>query len=98
MGPGGAPAAGGEPAGLSPRADALLTLRRLCRQYHALPSQVLAEDGGLLLQLLQVDAIVTAAEVEMAQEGGLPGSIPGAEDWLDEIELGGEGVSDGGRW
>lgn len=62
------PAGTDRPPRLSVEADALLTLRRLCREYHALPSAVLAEDGGLLLQLLQVDTIINEAEVEQAQE------------------------------
>lgn len=66
-GPGGAP---GEPAQLSPKADALLTLRRLCKEYRALPSQVLAEDGGLLLQLLEVDSIVREAAEARSQTPG----------------------------
>jgi hypothetical protein len=51
---------------LSAEADALLTLNRLCRKHRALPSQVLAEDGGLLLQLLQVDNILDRAAEERA--------------------------------
>ena len=42
-------------------------LRRLCKQYPgALPSAILAEDGGLLMQLLRVDAIVTDVEAKAA--------------------------------
>lgn len=54
---------------LSGEARALLTVRALCQQYPgALPSQVLAEpDGGLLLQLLEVDHIVTVAESDRAR-------------------------------
>lgn len=61
------PAATGDAGRLSAEADALLTLRRLCKEYRALPSQVLAEDGGLLLQLLEVDGIIRTAEDRHAQ-------------------------------
>lgn len=68
MGPAGAGDADGDAARLSAEADALLTLRRLCKEYSALPSQVLAEDGGLLLQLLEVDGIIRTAEERRAQQ------------------------------
>lgn len=42
-------------------------LRRLCTLYHALPSAVLAEDAGLLLQLVQVENLVDEAEDEVTR-------------------------------
>lgn len=62
----------------------LLTLRRLCKQYPgALPSQIMAEDGGLLLQLMQIDAIVTAAEAEKIDESKIVDGeeVYGNGDW-----------------
>ncbi len=63
-----------------------MTLRRLCKEYSALPSAVLAEDGGLLLQLLQVDGIVNAAEAEHVreQQDGAPGLGP-VDWWREEV-------------
>jgi hypothetical protein len=63
----------------------LLTLRRLCKEYHALPSQVLAEDAGLLLQLLEVDAIVNEAEAEYLQQQAM-GESAGIDPGLAELE------------
>lgn len=57
----------------------------MCQQYPgALPSAVLAEDGGLLMQLLEVDAIVVAAETEAAAGDtayGYQGGPEGGESW-----------------
>lgn len=81
----GSAGAGGADGGrLSPQADVLLTLRRLCQQYRALPSQVLAEDGGLLLQLLEVDHIIQEAGDEYAREQR---GEAGAADPLDLADL-----------
>jgi hypothetical protein len=74
---------------LSAQAEALLLLRRLCRQYHALPSAVLAEDGGLLLQLLRVDTIVIGVEAEATRQAEDIGPMT----W--DID---EGVSSGASW
>lgn len=69
---------------LSPQLEALLTLRRLCKQYPgALPSAILAEDGGLLLQLLQVDAIVDEVEAEEARQA--QGAGPMTWDMDEEV-------------
>lgn len=67
MGPGLGTGDGGSGQRLSGELDAILTLRRLCREYHAVPSVILAEDGTLLLQLLEVDAIIDEERVK-AQE------------------------------
>lgn len=42
-------------------------LHRMCREFHALPSQVMAEDGGLMLQLMEVGTMVTDAETWWAE-------------------------------
>jgi len=74
------------PPGLSPKARALLFLRRMCKLYHALPSAVLQEDGGLLMQLLAVEVIVDEAEEEQAH-AALGGGEP--YDEIGEV-LGGD--------
>lgn len=40
----------------------------MCKEFHALPSQVMTEDGGLMLQLLEVGAIVADAETWWAEQ------------------------------
>jgi hypothetical protein len=42
----------------------LLLVHRLCKEFNALPSQVLAEDGALMLQLLEVRDMVAEAEAK----------------------------------
>lgn len=59
-------------------------MRRLCKQYPgALPSQIMAEDGGLLLQLMQIDNIVSIAEADELDKSGA---------------IDGEEVFSGGNW
>lgn len=59
-------------------------MRRLCKQYPgALPSQIMAEDGGLLLQLMQIDNIVSIAEADELDKGNA---------------IDGEEVFNGGNW
>lgn len=75
---------GGKPPELSAQAEVLLTLRRLCKQYPgALPSQIMAEDGGLLLQLMQIDNIVNVAEAEeLDKSDAIDGEeVYGNGDW-----------------
>jgi hypothetical protein len=50
---------------LGPELSALLTVRRLCKHFHALPSQLMGEDGGLLLQLLELEDIITEGREEV---------------------------------
>lgn len=90
MGPG----SGSGTGALSGQAEALLTLRHLCREYKALPSQVMAEDGGLLLQLLEADGIITVAEAEAAK-GLVPpeGGAEFDESLLWDMEV----IDDGSR-
>lgn len=79
---GSGPAGGSAGGRLSSEADALLTLRRLCQEYHALPSQVLAEDGPLMLHLLEIEGIVRAAEDAHAREAaGEPMDYYDDETW-----------------
>lgn len=53
-----------------------MLMRRLCQEYRALPSQLMEEDGGLLLQLLEVGAIVDdAAEARNRAESLTPEGV-----------------------